>query len=382
MTPDLVDCPPEAVLRAHRGSLVPALVGLAALTGLAAWPHGSYGTAPVLLVLDVAVGVAALAAVPLVLRRPTLAGVVLGVLAALSPAATPAATAGTFVAARLHPVRTSWRVAAASAAGHAVLVLWRPTGLQWGWWMVCDVAVHAALLGWGAYLRARASLLDVWRERAVRAEREQERRVDEARLAERTRIAREMHDSLAHRLSLLATTAGALEYRPDLSPEQVAGAAGVVREQAGAALDDLRTVVGLLRSGPDELAPQPGLADVAALVDQQRAAGTHVDLQVPDDLDLPAAVGLAVFRTCQEGLTNARRHAPGSAVQVEVARSHDAVRVRVQDDGPRGRAAVPIEGTGTGLVGLRERVELLGGRVEARPAAGGFVLAVEIPVTR
>ncbi|OJV59329.1 MAG: hypothetical protein BGO38_17640 [Cellulomonas sp. 73-145] len=370
------------MLRAHRGSLVPALVGLAALTGLAAWPHGSYGTAPVLLVLDVAVGVAALAAVPLVLRRPTLAGVVLGVLAALSPAATPAATAGTFVAARLHPVRTSWRVAAASAAGHAVLVLWRPTGLQWGWWMVCDVAVHAALLGWGAYLRARASLLDVWRERAVRAEREQERRVDEARLAERTRIAREMHDSLAHRLSLLATTAGALEYRPDLSPEQVAGAAGVVREQAGAALDDLRTVVGLLRSGPDELAPQPGLADVAALVDQQRAAGTHVDLQVPDDLDLPAAVGLAVFRTCQEGLTNARRHAPGSAVQVEVARSHDAVRVRVQDDGPRGRAAVPIEGTGTGLVGLRERVELLGGRVEARPAAGGFVLAVEIPVTR
>lgn len=382
MTSDRVDCPPEAVLRAHRGALVPALVGLAVLTALAAWPHASGGVPPAPLVLDVAVGVAALATAPLLLRRPTLAGVLLGVLAALSPAATPAATAGTFVAARLHPVRTSWRVAAASAAGHAILVLWRPTGLPWGWWMLCDVAVHAALLGWGAYLRARASLLDVWRERAVRAEREQERRVDEARLAERTRIAREMHDSLAHRLSLLATTAGALEYRPDLPPERVAAAAGVVRQQAGAALDDLRTVVGLLRSGPDELRPLPGLADLAALVDQQRSAGAHVDLQVPDDLDLPAAVGLAVFRTCQEGLTNARRHAPGSAVQVEIVRSDDAVRVRVQDDGPRARADVPIEGTGTGLVGLRERVELLGGHVEARPAAGGFALAVEIPVPR
>jgi signal transduction histidine kinase len=385
MTSPSTDCPPGSTARVSLASAAPALVGLALLTGLATWTTVTHGESAVPAVVDVVAGVLSLGALLLVRDRPLPAGLLLGALAALSPAVTPAATAGTFVAARLHPVRTAWPVAAASTVGHAVQAVVRPPGMPLGWWLLCDVAVHAALLGWGAYLRTRAELVAAWRERAERAEREQCRRVDEARLAERTRIAREMHDTLAHRLSLLATTAGALEYRPDLTPAQVAQAAGVVRASAGEALVELREVIGVLRSGPDELRPVPGVGDLLGLVEQSRQAGTDVSLTAPDDLDLPPAVGLAVYRACQEGLTNARRHAPGSPVRIDVTRSVDSVAVRVADRGGRqGRRQVDQhgDGSGTGLVGLAERVELLGGHLDARPTDDGFVLTASVPVPR
>ena len=267
-------------------------------------------------------------------------------------------------------------MAAAGIVGHAVQALWRSVGLPLGWWLLCDVAVHAALLGWGAYGRTRDALVEQWRARARTAERDQVRKVEEARTAERTRIAREMHDTLAHRLTLLATTAGALEYRTDLSPEQVAAAAGVVRASAGEALEDLRTVIGVLREVPDELRPTPGLADLPALVEQERAAGATIGLDAPD-LDLPTPLGLAVYRTCQEGLTNARRHAPGAPVDVRVL-VEDGLRVRVLN-GTGGRGLGP--GTGTGLVGLTERIELLGGTLRAEAGPEGFVLDAWLPWT-
>ncbi|MBO9554502.1 histidine kinase [Cellulomonas sp.] len=375
------DCPPGTAARVPLASVVPALAGLAVLTGLATWTAITQGSSAVPAAVDVAVGLLSLGALLLVRDSPLPAGLLLGALAAVSPAATPAATAGTLVAGRLHPVRLAWPVAAASAVGHAVQAMVRPPGMLVGWWLLCDVAVHAALLGWGAYARTRAELVAAWRERAVRAEREQARRVDEARMAERTRIAREMHDTLAHRLSLLATTAGALEYRPDLTPDQVAHAAGVVRASAGEALAELREVIGLLRSGPDELRPVPGVGDLGALVEESRLAGTDVVLSAPDDLDVPAAVGLAVYRACQEGLTNARRHAPGSRVRIDVTRSEDGVAVRVDDrGGTRGRRSA--DGSGTGLVGLAERVELLGGHLDAGPTEDGFVLTASVPWSR
>jgi len=329
------------------------LTAMVALTALAAWAARVDG---VPLVLDLALGALAVATLPLLRTRPLFGGVALGVLAALSPAATPAATAGTYVVARREPLRTAVVVAGASIVGHAVQALWRSVGLPLGWWLLCDVAVHAALLGWGAYGRTRDALVEAWRARARAAERDQARKVDEARSAERTRIAREMHDTLAHRLTLLATTAGALEYRTDLSPMQVAAAAGVVRTSAGEALEELRTVIGVLREGPEELRPMPGLSDLAALVEHERAAGARVSLQVPDVV-VPPALGLAVYRTCQEGLTNARRYAPGAPVEVVVT-ADEGLRVRVVNG-----AGSPSSGrgTGTGLIGLAERVELLGG---------------------
>ena len=365
MTSDRRDTPRLPVL-------LGLLAGMLALTSLAAWAARVDG---VPIAVDLALGVGAVATLPLLRRHPLVGGALLGVLAALSPAATPAATAGTYVVARRERLGVAIPVACASIVGHAVQALWRSVGLPLGWWLLCDVAVHAALLGWGAYGRTRDALVEQWRVRARTAERDQVRKVEEARSAERTRIAREMHDTLAHRLTLLATTAGALEYRSDLSPEQVSAAAGVVRASAGEALEDLRTVIGVLRDGPDELRPTPGLPDLPALVEQERAAGSVVTLDVADVV-LPSPLGLAVYRTCQEGLTNARRHAPGAPVGVRVS-AEDGLHVRVVN-GPGGRGLGA--GTGTGLVGLTERIELLGGTLRASSdGSGGFALDAWLP---
>ncbi|MFD6178163.1 MULTISPECIES: sensor histidine kinase [unclassified Isoptericola] len=378
---------------APRGILVAAWALVAVLTAFATFAVAGAapahdGTASILVPagVDVAVGVAAIALVPLLFtRRSVVAAVALAVLAAVSGAATPASTVGTLQVARWYPVRTAAWVAGAGVLGHAVQALWRPVGLPLGWWLLCDVAVHAALFGWGAYGRERALVLWSLRDRARRAEAAQEQRVAEARTAERTRIAREMHDTLAHRLSLLAATAGAMEYRPDADPAQLAAAAGRVRAGVSDALEDLRQVIRLLRAGPDDLGPVPGLDDVRRLVEDSRAAGTTVAFErtgstAPDDAP-PAAVATAVFRVVQEGLTNARRHAPGSAVRVTVATAPGEVRVRVADDGARPGSTPPVgEGTGTGLVGLRERATLLGGTLSTGPdGSRGFAVEAWLP---
>jgi len=260
------------------------------------------------------------------------------------------------------------------------------------------IAAGAALVGWGQGDRARHALLASLRERARRAEAEQARHVAEARAAERARLAREMHDVLAHRLSLLATYAGALEYRPDASPERLARAAGVIREGVHQALDELREVIGVLRD--DDLAdgthPQPGLASLGPLVAETRDAGTPVDLvnaiSQPDDL--PGSVGRTAYRVVQEGLTNARKHAPGRPVRVlldgrpggellvELANPvGPALFPRPTDpDRPPGPVGPPINGSGSGLIGLTERVRLTGGELDhAVGADGEFRLRARLP---
>lgn len=320
---------------------------------------------------------ASFGALVLVRTRPIVSGAMLAALTAISAVATPASASVVFVTARWYRLSTALKVGGLVVVGTGLRALWwsDAVGIPLRWWLLGDIAVHAALLAWGALLRTRAELVQSLRERARRAEREQEHRVEEARTAERTRIAREMHDTLAHRLTLVATTAGALEYRSsDLSPEQVATAAGVVRANASEALEELRTVIGVLRTSPEELRPTPGLADLARLVDETRKAGVDVVLDAAE-LDLPTALDLAVYRTCQEGLTNARRHAPGSRVTVNVA-VEDGLRVVVANGrGGKGES----NGTGTGLVGLTERVELLGGRLHAGPTPDGFRLEAWLP---
>ncbi|MFD6031819.1 sensor histidine kinase [Cellulosimicrobium funkei] len=415
------DCPPlagrpvlatAAARRDGTHVLVPgwvvalAWLAVAVLTALATAgvvAQDDAGAAPW---LDVAVAVLALAALPLLWSRtprdaPVVGALVLASLAAYSGAATPASTVATLQVARWYPLRTALPVAVAGFVGHAVQALWRPQALPLGWWLLCDLAVHAALLGWGQYARARDQLLWSLRDRARRAEREQERRVAEARVAERTRIAREMHDTLAHRLSLLAATAGALEYRPDADPERLARAAGLVRAGVSSALDDLRDVVRVLRAEPglggaDALSPQPTLDDVERLVVEARDAGGDVTYERTGSADVPPTVAVAAFRVAQEGLTNARRHAPGGPVTLRVVARAGEVRVTVSDGGP---SSVPVGtggdggigpggggvgdraggGTGTGLVGLRERVDLLGGTLDAGARDAGFVLDVRLP---
>jgi signal transduction histidine kinase len=235
-----------------------------------------------------------------------------------------------------------------------------------------------AALGWGLFVRARRQLVQSLGEQADRAS-------DEARAAERRRIAREMHDVLAHRLSLLSVHAGALEFRPDAPAEEVAEAAGVIRESARAALDELRGVIGVLREdGGESLTqpPQPTLADLAALVEESRAAGMRITAGIEfGDASLPAAVGRTAYRIVQEGLTNARKHAPGAAVTLTVHAPDGDLRVEVRSLAPVAVASgSPLPGAGTGLIGLAERVTLAGGELEhGVDPDGAFVLRARLP---
>ena len=229
-----------------------------------------------------------------------------------------------------------------------------------------------AVVAWGMFVRARRQLVLSLRERAQRAESEQALRVEQARRMERDRIAREMHDVLAHRISLVSLHAGALEFASaSASPEEVAKAAGVIRSSAHLALEDLREVIGVLRedggfNGHPER-PQPTLADLDALLDESRAAGMRVQQENGTVAwrDVPTSVGRNAYRVVQEGLTNARKHAPGCAVAVSLSgEPGDGLTVEVRNPLPVGRVVHEIPGAGTGIVGLTERVALAGGQLE------------------
>jgi signal transduction histidine kinase len=367
------------------------IAAMGSLTAVTIWGQFDAHTTTSLLILDIAVGVAACALVPVLLRWPVPGALALAVLAALSPAATPAATMGTLYVAQRRRFAIAAAVGAAGVVTNAVRGLWRPiNGLPFIWWLVLVIVAEAALVGWGQLTQARHALVASLRERARRAEAEQGRRVAEARAFERTRIAREMHDVLAHRLSLLATYAGAIEYRPDAPPEQLARAAGVVRAGAHQALEELREVITVLRDDADPgdgdhgQRPQPGLADLARLVEESRAAGTCVRLEdgISEPGTLPAAAGRTAYRVVQEGLTNARKHAPGQPVQV-VLDGHPGGHLLMEITNPlcdSRSAPSAITGSGAGLIGLTERVRLAGGGLDQEITANGeFRLCARLP---
>jgi signal transduction histidine kinase len=382
------DSPAGGTARRGPGLAVTAVVVAAIGALTAATILGEFGshTATRLLVLDVAAGVAACALLPVLLRWPVPGALALAVLAAVSPAAIPAATFGTLYVAQRRRFAVAAAVGAAGVAAGAVQGLWRPfSGLPYPWWLLLVIAVEAALVGWGQLTQARQALIASLQERARRAEAEQGRRVAEARAAERTRIAREMHDVLAHRLSLLATYAGAIEYRPDAPAEQVTRAAGVVRAGAHQALDELREVITVLREDDDDAAaqrPQPGLADLPRLVEESRDAGARVQLddRVPGPAALPGAAGRTAYRVVQEGLTNARKHAPGEPVQVVLdGRPGGQLLIDIRNPLVDGQAVPAIGGSGTGLIGLTERVRLAGGELDHQVAGGEFRLSARLP---
>jgi signal transduction histidine kinase len=236
----------------------------------------------------------------------------------------------------------------------------------------------------GIYVRTRAVLLAALRERAERAEAERELLAREAVLTERTRIAREMHDAVGHRVSLMVLQAGAIELAAG-DRARVEQLAGQVQTAGRQALDELRQMVGVLRAEGAEddapLGPQPGLADLPALIAQARDAGMGVDLALPPDGldDLNPVAGRAAYRIVQEALTNAGKHAPGAAVRVALDRNDGCFAVRVVN-GPPARRPEDAPGGGYGLVGLAERVRTLGGRLATTPRLdGGFEVEAVLP---
>jgi signal transduction histidine kinase len=240
------------------------------------------------------------------------------------------------------------------------------------------------VIGWGMFVRSKRQLMVSLRDRAQRAETEARLRAEQAQRLAREAIAREMHDVLAHRLTLLSVHAGALEFRPDAPREEIARAAGVIRESAHEALQDLREIIGVLRAGENEESgrPQPTLAAISALVAESCEAGMKVvlDNRVGDPTAVPASVGRTAYRIAQEGLTNARKHAPGTEVTVCVTGAPgEGLAVTVHNPAPEGDVpAVP--GSGQGLIGLTERATLAGGRLEHGTGEdGGFRVRAWLP---
>ncbi|MEV4628770.1 histidine kinase [Micromonospora sp. NPDC049523] len=334
---------------------------------------------------------------------------------------------------RMARARPAGLVFAVIAAGGSGLNLWvLDSGLA-TWFLLATMLLFLGVFPWllGRYRRQHGELVRAGWARAELLEREQAGAAERVRMRERARIARDMHDSLGHDLSLIALRAGALELAPGLDDGQRA-AAGELRASVAVATDRLREIIGVLREDAGTAPTRPVDESVTELVDRATAAGLAVELRWPQrradhlarprdgehpaetdpelpaetdpeylvetrpaetdpeypaetrpaetDPELPMMVGRAVHRVVQEALTNAARHAPGAPVTVEVDRTAERIEVRVHNGRPpAGPLPVPVS-AGTGLLGLRERVRLAGGTLAAGPQAGGFAVVARLPL--
>ena len=353
-------------------------------------------------------GVQALADASLFFRRrapllviAVLAGFTVAVSLLISPAglltpATPGnlwAPYGTILAAYAPFYYRKDRRAAFAAVGTLAMIVarvWEPSAT------VITIGLVRTALGplLALYFSARHELLQDLRDRADRAERERYLLAEQARTDERARLAGEMHDVVTHRVSLMVLQAGAMGVTA--ADEATRQAAEELRAAGCQALDELRDLVGILRREPaDDVDQTPSVAALPALIDESTAVGTPAELIEHGDRALASpVVGRTAYRMVREGLTNARKHAPGSRVLVEVSYGESEVEVVITNTpapaeqaghaGPSGQAAAGAglagTGSGLGLANLRQRVELIHGTLLAGPAAGGgFRLEARLP---
>ncbi|MEV5280436.1 histidine kinase [Streptomyces sp. NPDC051994] len=359
-----------------------ALIGMLAADAM----HSTPGYSDTVMALDQLVGALACCAVWLRRRWPVGLAVVLVFVSLGAPVASGAVLVALFSLAVHRPFKPVVLAVSSLAVVTSVFQpVLRPdptTSLLTN--AIAGTVFILLVTAWGMLVRSRRQLVLALRERATRAETEAALRAENAQRLAREAIAREMHDVLAHRLTLLSVHAGALEFRPDAPPADVARAAGIIRDSAHEALQDLRQIIGVLRSpgeGADDR-PQPTLATLDALVAESRAAGMKVvlDRRIPDAADVPVATGRNAYRIAQEALTNARKHAPGAEVTVTVTgRPGEGLAVEVRNPAPVG--AVPeVPGSGQGLIGLTERATLAGGRLcHGRAPDGSFAVEAWLP---
>ncbi|MET7902910.1 sensor histidine kinase [Streptomyces sp. NPDC005355] len=282
---------------------------------------------------------------------------------------------------------TTWRVGAATAA------LLTGAGMLFGlspWYSQENLGIFAwtgLAAAAGDAVRSRRAYIAAIEERAVRAERTREEEARRRVAEERLRIARELHDVVAHHIALVNVQAGVASHVMDNRPDQAKQALAHVREASRSALDELRATVGLLRQYGDPAAPTepaPGLAVLDQLVDGFVRAGMRVEVEADlRDLlgSLAGSVDLTAYRVVQEALTNVHKHAgPEARVEVRIVRTHGALEVTVVDDGA-GAKPDGTEGGGHGLLGMRERVAALRGSCEAGPLPeGGFQVRARLPL--
>lgn len=360
---------------------ISAVVAPAGLTRLA--EH-----APALVVLDVAVGLVTFVLVFFRRRWPLPVALTIHALSAVSLAATGPSVLAAFSLA----TRRLWREISALAVttlaagmlnsfltARAEDAAWTPGDI--GLSLLVGLILTSVVFGWGMYVGSRRELVWALRQRAVRAETEQELRARQARGNERSRIAREMHDVLAHRISQVSMRAGALAFREDLDTGTMRHEAAAIQDQANEALTELRAVLGVLRdseTGEVLDRPQPTYRDLVPLVDQFRASGVRVTWDDQVAVPVPDDLGRTAYRIVQEGVTNAAKHAPGATVHVRIAGAPGAgLTLELRNARGFGRSLTP--GSGLGLIGLGERAQLRGGRLAPRLDGGDFVLEGWLP---
>ncbi|MEN3308334.1 MAG: hypothetical protein V7603_4536 [Micromonosporaceae bacterium] len=366
--------------RGTRWADAAVVLGCLVLTALAVKGHWSTLPRPVIAVAG-AVGSAAQ------WRRrtwPQLAGLAGAAAYALSGNPGPLLV-GLYSGASYAPRRHLWFLAIAGWAGFTALSFVDNGRLSASEAVFTAVGV-AFVITLGRYTATRRALLASWQERARRAEAERWLHEEQARSTERTRIAREMHDVLAHKVSLIALHAGALELTAGAHPDRVGRQAALIRVTAREALEELRAVLGVLQADPgprmrDEAALDQGepFADLASLVAASVRAGQPVELR--DDAGaLPPATARAVYRVAQEGLTNARKHAPDAPTTVSVHRADEGTVTVTVHNAPTTSAPMDLPGSGSGLVGLAERIRLVAGSIySGRTTDGGWQIRAVIP---
>ncbi len=359
-----------------------AVLGVLSLTiayGYALEPFASNSEVPDwyfgLFVLDIGLGAVAIGLYPFRARSPLLVTVLIVAICAVSQLA---AAAAVFAVVSL-ATRRRWRemmvICPVFVAAVFVndLVLPIPDSSSWWQLLALIVVLLSVMVLSGLYIGGRRQLQASLEQQLAGTRREQAALLDSAKVGERARIAREMHDVLAHRLSLVALHSGALEFRTDLDPAESRATAGVIRDNAHHALTELREVLGVLREEADtfEPAPQPTLASLSSLLEDSRAAGNAITLDLDSALaaelaELPDTTSRHLYRVIQEALTNARRHAPAEPVRVRLhGRRGRQVGVAVSNRMAEYPAPTRQPTSGLGLVGLHERVRLAGGHLVA-----------------
>ena len=264
--------------------------------------------------------------------------------------------------------------------GAAIIVGHKPEHIAGDFLFIPGMFAIAWLAGYA--LRARSAQAEAAEQRADQAERE---RAATARLAvaeERARIARELHDIVAHSVSVMVLQVGAVRHHLPAELDDDRQALQGIEHTGRTALGEMRQLLGAMRERGDDvdLAPQPGLDDLDDLAAEVGRAGVLVRLHREGDQAVPRGVDLSAYRIVQEGLTNSLKHAHAGHVDVTVRRGPDAVHIEVRDDGV---GSGPTDGRGHGLVGVGERVKIYGGEMNAGPApGGGFVLTASLPLGR